>query len=561
MRKLWVPVIILLVCAFVLAGCGTDATSSVAKPAATTTAATVITSGAPASAAPTAPATTATVKPATSVPAVTSASPTAAGQARYGGNLIWIEPTPPGTPLGTPWESNFPSGAMQLGFEALLKEQLNGTLLPRLATSWEVDSNLQAPTMTFTLRKGVKFHDGTDFNAKAVKFNFDKLKAAALFSSPRYYKSVDVIDDYTIKILFTEWRNSLQPAFAQNMSYMASPTAFEKNGIDWMRWNIVGTGAFKQTDFKRDVSVTFVKNENYYETGKPYMNGAQYVFVADELTRSALFKSGGADVLNTSTNGRVAAEFAALGFPIVTQPVGTDSLFPDSANADSPWANIKVRQAVEYAIDKEAIARTFGYGFWKAAYQLPNPDSLAYVSTITARKYDVAKAKQLLTEAGFPSGFKSKIIAQNTVNKDIIVALQSYLSKIGIQVELEFPEPAKFVEFQQGTWKNALIYYSVGQSPNYNQTFGFSFASPRTNYKSLKNPDKWLDLMNETNGAPAMDPKIMQKLVQTLYDDTTVIPINYSTAMWVVKDSVQDSGIGTRGGTPYWNAENAWKSK
>jgi len=236
-------------------------------------------------------------------------------------------------------------------------------------------------------------------------------------------------------------------------------------------------------------------------------------------------------------------------------------LFPDSANADSPWANVKVRQAVEYAVDKEAIARTFGYGFWKAAYQLPNPDSQAYVSTITARKYDVAKARQLLAEAGFPNGFKTKIIAQNTVNKDIIVALQSYLGKIGIQVELDFPEPAKFVEYQQGTWKNALIYAQVGQSPNYNQTFGFSFASPRTNYKSLKNPDKWFDLMNETNSAPAMDPKIMQKLTQVLYEDTTVIPISYATAMWVVKDGVQDSGIGTRGGTPYWNAENVWKSK
>jgi len=195
---------------------------------------------------------------------------------------------------------------MQLGFEAILKEQLNGDILPRLATSWEVDSNLQTPSITFKFRKGIKFQDGTDFNAKAVKFNFDKLKAAALFSSPRYYKSVDVIDDYTIKVLLTEWRNSLLPAFAANMAYMASPTAFEKNGIDWMRVNIVGTGPFKQTDFKRDVSVTFVKNENYYETGKPYLNGVQYLFVADELTRSALQvrRGGCSEYHHQRTGGR-----------------------------------------------------------------------------------------------------------------------------------------------------------------------------------------------------------------------------------------------------------------
>lgn len=559
MKQIWLPVIILVICTLVLAGCGTETASST-QPASTTPATTtaVIKTLPPTSAATTAPATTtaAATKPAASTTAAASPSPAPTSQAHYGGNLIWIDPTPPGTPLGAPWESNFPSGSMQLGLEALLKEQVNGDLLPRLATSWEVDP--KTPSITFTFRKGVKFHDGTDFNAQAVKFNLEMVKKTALFSSSRYYKSVNVIDDYTLNIPLTEWRNSLMPAFAANLAYVASPAAYEKNGIDWVRWNIVGTGPFKQTNFKRDVSVTFTRNENYYEKGKPYLDGAQYLFVADEMTRTALFKSGGADVLNTNASGRVAAEFQALGFPILTQAVGNDVLYPDSANADSPWSNIKVRQAVEYAIDKEAIARTFGYGFWKAAYQLPNPDCQAYVPSITPRKYDVAKAKALLTEAGYPNGFKTRIIAQNTVNRDIVVALQSYFSKIGIQADLEFPEPAKFVEYQQGTWKNAVIYAAIGQSPNYNQTFGFSFAAPRTNYKSLKNPDNWADMMKETMSAPAMDPKIMQKLVQALYDDTTVIPINYETAMWVVKDNLRDSGIGTRGGTPYWNAENAW---
>jgi peptide/nickel transport system substrate-binding protein len=209
---------------------------------------------------------------------------------------------------------------MQLSLEPLLKEQLDGTLLPRLVTSYEVDANLKTPSITFHLRKGVKFHDGSDLNAKAVKWNLDSQIKESLFSSPRYWASVDIIDDYTIKIPLKVWRNSLMPAFAVNMVYMVSPTAYEKNGIDWMRWNMVGTGPFKHVDFKRDVSVTTEKSPNYWNSGKPYLDGVQYLFVADEMTRVALFKAGGGDILNTNRNGRLAAEFQALGYKILTQP-------------------------------------------------------------------------------------------------------------------------------------------------------------------------------------------------------------------------------------------------
>ena len=551
MKKLLVPLVILLTLVLSITACSSTSTTT---PAATTPSATTSAATVPSASSPVA------TKPASTSLAPLTTTPVSGTTAKYGGTIKWIDPTSPGTPLGVPWQSNFPSGSMQLSLEPLLKEQLDGTLLPRLATSYEVDSNLKTPSITFHLRKGVKFHDGTDFNAQAVKWNLDNQMKESLFSSPRYWKSIDIIDDYTVKIPLTMWRNSLMPSFAANMVYMVSPTAFQKNGVDWMRWNMVGTGPYKHVDFKRDMSVTTEKNSGYWNSGQPYLDGVQYLFVADELTRVALFKSGGGDILNTNRNGRVSSELQASGYKILTQPTGVSTLFMDNANASSPWSNIKVRQAADYAIDKEAIAKTFGYGFWQAAYQFPNPTSKAYIPSIPGRKYDVAKAKQLLTEAGYPTGFKSKIIAQNTVNKDIIVTLQSYLSKVGI-TDLEFPEPAKFTTYQNGTWNNAMIYSETSQSPNFNQSFGFSFAAPRTNYMSTKNPDGWTDLMTETMNAPEADPKIMQKLVQVLYDDCTVIKVAYQTDMCVIKNNLQDSGIGTRGGSIYWNPDDAWWSK
>ena len=315
-------------------------------------------------------------------------------------------------------------------------------------------------------------------------------------------------------------------------------------------------------DFKRDVSLTAVKFDNYWNSGKPYVDSVQYIFVADELTRVALYKSGTTDILNCARSGRVATEFQALGQKVLSQAAQTSALLPDSANADSAWSNLKVRQAAEYAIDKEAIARTFGYGFNQAAYELPNPKSSAYVSTIQARKYDVAKAKQLLTEAGYPNGFKTRIIAQTaTANHDVIVALQAYLSKIGIQADLEFVEQAKYTEYTGNSWKNALIYAAIGQSANFNQMMGNVFASPRSNYKSNANPPNWDTIYNAATTDINVSPKTQQVCVQALTDDVTIIPINYEADEWVVSDKLMDSGIGTRGAGSYWNPEYAWWNK
>ena len=105
-----------------------------------------------------------------------------------------------------------------------------------------------------------------------------------------------------------------------------------------------------------------------------------------------------------------------------------------------------MREAVEYAIDKEAIAKSFGYGYWQAPYQIvPRGSPLAYNPDFNPiRKYDQEKAKQLLVEAGYSKGFDTTIICQSSAMKDISVAMQGYLAKVGINVKLEYPDPGLF---------------------------------------------------------------------------------------------------------------------
>jgi peptide/nickel transport system substrate-binding protein len=566
MKKVFISLLILLVCCLVITGCSSSTsstssaattTSKVTTPAIATTSAAPLntTTGGPTAGSTSSASTTPTGQGA---PPISSVSSNEA--AKYGGTIKWIEPTAPGQPLGIPWLTNQVNGSMQLCLEPLFRENIDGTLVPRLALNYKLDPN--EPSLTFELRKGVKFHDGSDFNAQSFKWNLDMLKKEGVFTSQRYYKSIEVVNDYTIKIVLTQWRSSLMPAFAANMIYQISPTSYQKLGADGVRWNMVGTGPFKQAEFKQDVSLKGAKFDNYWNTGKPYVNSVDYIFVADELTRVALYKSGSADILNCARSGRVASEFQAQGYKVLSQASQTSALFPDSANTDSAWSNFKVRQAAEYAIDKEAIARTFGYGFNTAAYELPNTKSSAYVSTVQPRKYDAAKAKQLLTEAGYPNGFKTRIIAQAaTANRDLIVAIQAYLGKIGIVCDLEFVEQAKFTEYTGNTWKNALIYTSVGQSANFNQMIGNVFASPRSSYKSNGNPPNWDAIYNAASTDISVSPVTQQACVQALTDDITVIPINYEADEWVVNEKLMDSGIGTRGAGAYWNPDYAWWNK
>lgn len=554
MKKLSLLLLLLLLSTLVVIGCGTPTTAP-SEPVKS------IAPGAPATGTLLPGSTAQPVTPAKSQAPGATAAPAKPAPATpvYGGNIKWIEASAPGGPIGTSWDSPAGNPCQALCLESFFIQLLDGSYVPRLATSYQ--SNPKEPSITFNLRKGVKFHDGTDFNAQTAKWVLDKGKASGVWPGYRWNKSVDVIDDYTIRINLTMWRNSLMPIYTANQSYQYSPATFEKYGNEWMKWNMVGTGPFKQTSFQRDVSLTTVRNDDYWDKGKPYLFGAQYLFVADELTRLALFKTGGADILNSVGNARIASELKAEGYVVASLPSGADAMVPDSANADSPWANLKVRQAAEYAIDKEAIAKAFGYGFWRGAYQLPSPENQAYNPAIVGRKYDPAKAKQLLSEAGFPSGFKTKIIAPSSANRDVMVALQSYFSAVGIQADLDFPEPAKYTEISNGTWNNGLVYTTMTQPPNYNMSFGLSMPpEPRANFKSLKNPAGWLDLYNATMTSAEVDPKLQQKCIQAMYDDLSMIPVVYKTSQWILRKGINDYGLG-QNNFQSWIAQNTWFSK
>jgi peptide/nickel transport system substrate-binding protein len=474
---------------------------------------------------------------------------------KYGGVVRVISDTPAAGVIGWPAQM-FSTIGVSYALEGLVREQLNGDLTPLLADSWTVAPDKMS--LTFNLKKGIKFHDGTDFNAQAVKFAEEALMTAKMRP---FFKSIEVIDDYTVKFNLTEWRLTVLPTF-ESCDYV-SPTAFDKNGLDWAKANPVGTGPYKFKSFTRDVNLVFAKNENYWQKGKPYLDGLEVKYIVDPMTQKAAMQVGDADVLPVDM-GKPVADMKAMGkFEVTNQVQTIFTLLPDSANADSPFANKKVREAVEYAIDREEIAKGMGYGMLNAPNQIIPRSNIAYDTSYTGRKYDPAKARQLLTEAGYPGGFKTTITpAANALNKDVWVAVQSYLGAVGIQVELQFIDFAKYSAIRSGATWQGLLGEPIVAWGNFDRVLSYWFSPKSAGYKSVnKNLPEWVAAFDASDTALKMDVNLIRKAAMVLQDNALAIPVYEAGRTYAYTPNIKDAGFNTRGIPMYWNSENIWIDK
>jgi len=485
----------------------------------------------------------------------------AATEPQYGGVLRIIDVAEGGQPLGVPWEISGIDTKLQKPFiDSLLREDVKGNYHPWLATGWKIDQAKN--TITLSLRKGVKFHDGTDFNANAVKWIVDKAIENKLVKG---FLSSDVIDDSTVRINVDRYQNNYLNLLAGYRTSPVSPTAFAKNGIDWARWHPVGTGPFKFVSYERGTKVTYTKWEGYWQKGKPYLDGIEYLFIRDPMTQQAALRATGSEKVQVLcvTSGEQAAMAKAQGYEVISMPIGPVSLVPDSKNPESPLSNKKVREAVSYAINREAIVKARGFGFWSAANQIPSTGRTGYVKDLPFGQYDPKKAKQLLTEAGYPNGFKIKIIVMPAmVDRDAMVAVQRFLSEVGIQVDLEFPDGGGYItlEWKDG-WRNGFMAQHTRMLANANITYNFYWHTVAGHWPSLKRPEGLVDKIDTSLRTLELDDAKMQELTRMQVEDAMFIPLYYVSEMYIVQPNVRDTGYCEWSAATINTPETTWLSK
>jgi peptide/nickel transport system substrate-binding protein len=394
--------------------------------------------------------------PATTTPATT---PAATSDQKEGGILISISNESPVVTLGSPSKyKGIASGMVRPIMETLLWSDPQGNWHPLLATGHEWSEDHKS--VTFTLRQDVKFHDGTDFDAEAVKWNLeDRMENSREMGM---IESVEVIDDYTVRVNLFEYDMMflLRMEKGMGIGYIISPTAFEEKGEDYINWHPVGTGPFKFKEFQADEYLEFERNDDYWGE-RPYLDGIKNVFIADPISAQLAFEAGDGHRFSVvARSNEVAAELEPKGYEFFWGRGGLIHVLAfDSVHPDSPFANLKVREAVEYAVNKKEIVDTVSYGYWELNYQM---GVLAPLGEGYQREYNPDKARQLLEEAGYPNGFDTTFYCGTNFEAEYIPVLVEKLNDVGIRAKLELITPGLWLEYEhqppEGTWQNGIMY-------------------------------------------------------------------------------------------------------
>jgi peptide/nickel transport system substrate-binding protein len=535
MRKsILISVVLILVLILVLSGCSSPASTSTGSTTTTTTTSTSTT------------------------PVKTSTTT----QSKYGGVMKVIMRSAVSV-IGLPWEGSggAPHRMVETAYDFLVRYDQNYNFQPRLADSWDIAPD--GKSITFHLHPGIKFSDGTPFNSAAVKANLELYAPNGVRTpSLKQIASYDIIDENTIRLNLKNFDSTLMIDLGDGPGFMASPAAIAKETTpeNMAKDHLVGTGPFVLSSFEKNQSIKYVKNPNYYQTGKPYLDGFEFYMVTDPVTSIMSFKKGDGQVIFGIT-ATEAKDLKASGYNIVTtdiKPIVV--LLPDGMNADSPWAKKEVREAMEYAIDRPTLAASVGEGYYEAVTQFATSSSTYFDSTAPKRDFNPQKAKELLTAAGYPTGFKTKIYASTTWDKDILVAIQTYMKDVGIDAELELGDNARMTDWQNNGWKNGVFVPGFPIIPNI-RSLSFRLAGGYN--VSFYKRDDWQAKVDATVAQPDLQKQLTQfrELIKIMNDDAACISLWTKPDISALDKSVQDLKWTQSGHPRFYEPQDAWLSQ
>jgi peptide/nickel transport system substrate-binding protein len=568
MKKFLIPLVVVLVLAFIITGCSsgstTTSTTSTTKPTTTTTTTQPTTT--------TTQPTSTTTQPTTSTTTSTSTTPS---PGVYGGTLTIVYASGPTAlsyvPAMGPTDHSLVFPAAENLVEATAARETSTGVEPWLCES--VDDNPQALTITWHLRKGVMFHDGTEMTATDVQWNFQVIIDAKALPHAENLKSMQVVDKYTLVMNLNSWSNQLMPDWGY-WPVVTSKTAYDKaaggdaaKGKDFLTNNIVGTGPFMLKEYKRDDHITWVKNPNYWIKGRPYLDGIEVKIIPDPVTAQTLMLAQQADIwANTPASAVSTLEKSGMkrqsGWPRL--PYG---LWPNTGNPNSKMADIKVRSAVEYAINKDAVAKSIGFGIYKGLPALPMSGEWGYDPNYNPRPYDPAKARQLLIDAGKTLPFKINLLTLNDpVTRDIGTALKQMLDAAGFSTNLDVADPGRFfgsTQFVTPTADQDLMWWITGgMDNNYLSTYFRWFSStPFTNYTFLGRTQQQIDWDKQAAAATTVQDqqKWTAQLMRYLGDNALIIPVWEQPAFAIQQPWVHSDEY-TKGFTR-WDTQELWMDK
>lgn len=397
-----------------------------------------------------------------------------------------------------PVKGNAPTGdryTMAHIFDSLLKMDAKGTVGPNLAEKWEyVDNNLG---LVLQLRKDVVFHDGTPFNAEAVKANIERtinpetksLKATDLAG----VKSVEVIDEFTAKIVFDSVNAGVLASLAVETGMMSSPKALKEMSPQDYGLNPVGTGAFVFKEWVIGSHVDLVRNDKYWRQGTdgkalPYLDTLRVRYITNPPVKMVEIQAGSISLADNIPPKEFAAIEANPDLVSVAVPPGIVQWVAFN-NERSPMTDIRVRRAFSMAMDRKFMLDLISEGYGQISRGPVSPNGWDFDPSIPADvPYDIEGAKKLLAEAGYPDGIKlSLLINQRDPDTLIAQVIQQQVADAGIELTIDAPDRSALPPLiAAGNWDTFLGRVNVPRAdPDHMYGLTYSRNSSSQNFAKI----------------------------------------------------------------------------
>jgi peptide/nickel transport system substrate-binding protein len=413
-------------------------------------------------------------------------------------------------------------------YEPLVTLDAGLNIKPGLAESWQQPD---PKTLVFKLRRGVKFHDGTDFDAAAAKFNFDRMK-----TEPKSIRkgevanidSVDVVDSHTIKVNLKKPDASLLATLTDRAGMMVSPKVVQERGAELGRnAKGAGTGPFEFVEWVKDDHLLIKRNEAYWnKQGGPYLDRIRYRPIPDDTVKLQSLQGGEIDVIDYVQPRDVAAVKADKNVVVLDVPSLAD--FAYQLNFARPPFNVKaLRQALALSLDLEKIVRGVWLNVGVPANGPIPPTSWAYDKSISYIKRDLAKAKAKLAEGGQPNGFAFTLTTNNIpISVQEAEVIQAQLGEAGISMKIKLVDASTLIS--DGNAKNfeMISFQWSGRPDPDGNVYQFFKTTPGTsfNWSGISNPalDALLDRTREVS-SQAERKKLFSDVTKILQDELPMV--------------------------------------
>jgi ABC-type transport system substrate-binding protein len=368
-------------------------------------------------------------------------------------------------------------------------------VVPELATSWEVQEG--GKTWVFHLAQGVKFHDGTDFDAAAAKWNFDRILDPEVPSWVRpYYTAIDrveAVDKHTLRVHMKEPFGSLDTALAGYFQGipMASPKSFETYGKDFVR-HPTGTGPFILKEWSPGERVVLEKNPQYFKKGLPYLDKLEVRIMKDPLTASTALRAGEVDLITRVPIQQVLVLEKSPGVRLATGP----SMAPTVALLNlrvKPFDDVRARRAIGgYGLDRAEIAKVVFHGRVQPLVSVLPPGVPDAINLNEMYPYNPAKAKELLKELGYdeknPLRFFILVGNQDATLADMAALVKNQMAKIGVEAKINLVDQTTVIDRFTVKHEFEMIVSNFGSLLDINMRSVSFFHGTQSDYVGINDP-------------------------------------------------------------------------